>query len=80
MSDRNFFYLQLWLEHKRNEGYVIVSNNNGTHFVLDLQMYTWSWIFIVLVHWNNSPGVGMSLHTRWRIIRVRTNQYLFLFP
>ena len=40
---------------------------------------TLSWIFIVLVHWNNSPRVDMSLHSD-TLFWFRANQsLLFLY-
>ena len=39
-------------------------------------LYTLSWIFIVLAHWNNSPQIDMSPHSD-TLSRFRANQSLF---
>ena len=39
---------------------------------------TFSWIVIVLVHWNNSPQEDMLLHLDI-LFRLRANQSLLLF-
>ena len=37
-----------------------------------------SWIFIVLVHWNNSSGIDMSIHSN--IILIPSQPVFALFP
>ena len=44
--------------------------------VLLLDQVTYSWIFIVLVHWNNSLQADMLLHSLWHII-LSLSQWVF---
>ena len=41
---------------------------------------TLSWIFIVLAHWNNSPGIDMSPHSSTLYIPIPNQPVFVLSP
>ena len=59
LFNTNSAIFQLLVYHGENK---LIFNEMMTRSILYLTN-TLSWIFIVLAHWNNSPGVDMSLHS-----------------
>jgi hypothetical protein len=73
-----FFYIFLIISNKTKYDYnltIMKSPKSATDNRLNEDFALWRWIFIVLVHWNNSPRVDMSLHSS-TLFWFRANQSL----